>query len=335
MRCDGELSLEFMAPLDRVMRRWGVAMLAASTLLASACASSTTTPASPRRCAGPTAEKTTASATPISKGTITTMARLPQLAQPAGIAVDPAGNVYFAEAGVTYRVLKVTPAGVIVPVAGSGEEGDSGDGGPATSARLRQPWGLALDSASNLFIADIRSHVIRKVTPDGTISTVAGTGNAGYSGDGGPATSAQLNLPGDVALDQTGCLYIVDLGNRRVRVVTQSGTINTVAGNGQGGFSGNGVPATLAQLDTPAGIAIDNKGNLYITDYGRGARIRQVTPGGIISTVAGTDHEGYAGDGGPAISAWLDQPLRVAVDSAGNLYISDTNNDRIRKVSAG
>jgi NHL repeat-containing protein len=319
------------------------------------------------------------------------MARLPQFAQPAGIAVDPAGNVYFAEAGVTYRVLKVTPAGVIAPVAGSGEEGDSGDGGPATSARLRQPWGLALDSASNVFIADIRSHVIRKVTPDGTISTVAGTGNAGYSGDsgpataaalnepvgialdhagylyiadgannrirkvapngiistvagtgnagysgdGGPATSAQLNLPGDVALDQTGCLYIVDLGNRRVRVVTQSGTINTVAGNGQGGFSGNGVPATLAQLDTPAGIAIDNKGNLYITDYGRGARIRQVTPGGIISTVAGTDHEGYAGDGGPAISAWLDQPLRVAVDSAGNLYISDTNNDRIRKVSAG
>jgi sugar lactone lactonase YvrE len=376
----------------RNMRRCRLVMLTAGALLASGCASSATTPPSLGRCAGPTAEKSSSqSASPISKATIVTIARLPELAQPAGIAVDPAGNVYFAEAGDKYRVLKVTPAGVIVPVAGSGAEGDSGDGGPATLAQFRQPWGLALDGASNLFIADIRAHVIRKVTPagtistvagigemgysgdggkataaslnepagvavdhagnvyiadagnhrirkvalNGTISTVAGTGQPGYSGDGGRATSARLNFPGDVAVDDAGCLYIVDSGNHRIRVVIQNGTINTVVGNGQAGFSGDGGPATRAQLDTATGVAVDNRGTLYFTDYGMGGRIREVTPGGIISTVAGSDHEGYAGDGGQAIAAWLDQPLRVAVDSTGNLYVSDLNNDRIRKVSAG
>lgn len=374
------------------MRRCRLVILAAGALLASGCASSATTPPPVGSCAGPTAEKSpTPSALPISKATITTIARLPELAQPAGIAVDLAGNVYFAEAGGKYRVLKVTPAGVIAPVAGSGEEGDSGDGGPATSAQFRQPWGLALDGASNLFITDIRSHLIRKVTaagtisafagtgemgysgdggkateaalnepagvavdhagnvyiadaanhrirrvaPNGTISTIAGSGQPGYSGDGGPATSARLNLPADVALDQAGCLYIVDSGNHRIRVVTQSGAISTVVGNGQAGFSGDGGPATRAQLDTATGVAVDNRGNLYFTDYGMGGRVREVTPAGIIRTVAGSDNEGYSGDGGPATSAWLDQPLRVAVDGTGNLYISDLNNDRIRKVSAG
>ena len=210
--------------------------------------------------------------------------------------------------------------------------GFSGDGGPATAARLNMSLGgVALDSAGNLYIADLLNERIRKVSPVGTISTYAGNGGYGFWGDGGPGTAAQLR-PRGMALDPAGNLYIADFGNSRVRKVTPGGTISTYAGTGTPGFAGDGGPATAAQLSFPQGVALDSAGNLYIADSNNN-RIRKVTPGGTISTYAGTGLQGFSGDGGPAIDAQLWFPVGVALDSAGNLYIADQENQRIRKVT--
>ena len=249
-----------------------------------------------------------------------------------GVALDSAGNLYIADL-LNERIRKVSPVGTISTYAGNGGYGFWGDGGPATAAQLSLPHGVALDSAGNLYIADSNNHRIRKVTPGGTISTYAGTGTEGFSGDGGPATAAHLDRPDGVALDSAGNLYIADLGNSRIRKVTPGGTISTYAGNGGYGFWGDGGPATAAQL-RPRGMALDPAGNLYIADFGN-SRVRKVTPGGTISTYAGTGTPGFAGDGGPATAAQLSFPQGVALDSAGNLYIADSNNNRIRKVTPG
>jgi sugar lactone lactonase YvrE len=223
-------------------------------------------------------------------------------------------------------------SGVISTVAGNGTAGFSGDGGPATSAQLYNPYGVAVDTAGNLFIADATNNRVRKVTPGGVISTVAGNGTGGYSGDGGPATAAQLYSPTGVAVDTAGNLFIADPGNYRVRKVTPGGVIGTVAGNGYQGHSGDGGPATAAQLYYPYGVAVDTAGDLFIADTNN-YRVRKVTPGGVISTVAGNGTPGFSGDGGPATSAWLYMPFGVAVDTAGNLFIADYGNNRIRKVT--
>jgi sugar lactone lactonase YvrE len=258
--------------------------------------------------------------------------------QPFAAAVDSAGNVYVADQG-NYRLRKVSnPGGIITTVAGNGT-GYSGDGGPATSAQLYFSSGVAVDSAGNLYIGDANNHRVRKVSPDGTITTVAGNGTAAPSvqqagpgpGDGGPATSAQLRTPIGVAVDSGGNLYIADLGNFRIRKVSPGGTISTVAGNGTFGFSGDGGPATSAQLSAE-GIALDQTGNLYIADISN-RRVRKVSPAGIITTVAGTGTPGDTGDGGPASSAELYEPIFVAVDSIGNLYIADTVEGVVRKVA--
>ncbi|MBZ5630101.1 MAG: hypothetical protein LAO06_14675, partial [Acidobacteriia bacterium] len=228
--------------------------------------------------------------------------------------------------------LAFTP-GIIGTVAGTGTEGYSGDNGPATSAELDLPYGVAVDSAGNLFIADTGNSRIRKVDAGGTITTVAGNGTAGYGGNGGPATSAELDLPFGVALDSAGNLFIADRGNARIRKVDASGTVTTVAGNGAYGYSGDNGPATSAALNNPWGVAVDSAGNLFIADTGN-QRIRKVSTSGTITTVAGNGTQGYSGDNGPATSAELNYPIGVAVDSAGNLYIADTYNDRIRKVDA-
>jgi sugar lactone lactonase YvrE len=196
------------------------------------------------------------------------------LNRPTYIAVDAAGNLYIADFR-NQRVRKVTPDRLITTVAGNGELGFSGDGGPATSAQLNSPTGVAVDAAGNLYIADSLNQRVRKVTPDGLINTVAGNGALGFSGDGGPATSAQLNSPEGIAVDSAGNLYIVDSFNQRVRKVSPSGVISTVAGNGASGFSGDGGPATSAQLNDPKGIAVDDAGNLYVADTGN-HRIRKV-----------------------------------------------------------
>ena len=212
------------------------------------------------------------------------------------------------------------------------------DNGPATEAWLRSPGGVAVDGADNLFIADTVNHRIRKVDAAGVITTVAGTGVRGYSGDGGPAVDARLWSPSGVAADGTGNLYIADTDNHQIRKVDASGTITTIAGSGEtglfgGAFGGDGGPAIQAALDSPTDVAADGTGNLFIADTDN-HRIRKVDVAGVITTVAGTRRFGFSGDGGPAIQAALFRPEGVAVDGAGNLFIADTGNDRIRKVDA-
>jgi len=256
-----------------------------------------------------------------------------QLNFPYGVAVDVVGNLYIADDG-NNRVRKVSAGGVISTVAGNGTFGFGGDGGPATSAQLYEPSGVAVDVAGNLYIADTANNRVRKVTVAGVISTVAGNGTSGFSGDGGPATSAQLNLPSGVVVDVADNLYIADTINNRVRKVTVAGVISTVAGNGTAGFSGDGGPATSAQLNAPNGVAVDAAGNLYIADGNN--VVREVTAGAI-STVAGNGKIGFSGDGGPATSAQLNVPSGVALDAAGNLYIAEVGfqgSSRIRKVGS-
>ncbi len=251
---------------------------------------------------------------------------------PTAVAVDKAGNLFIADSANS-RIRKVTTAGIISTVAGDGNNGFSGDGSAATSAKLSNPVGVAVDASGNLFIADSVNQRIRKVTTAGVISTVAGNGTQGYSGDGSAATAAQLNSPWGVAVDGAGNLFISDTSNHRVRKMTTDGVISTFAGAGIAGYSGDGGPAATAQLQFPAGLAADGAGNIYIADSGNNC-VRKVTPAGVISTVAGIGSAAFSGDGGPATSAELNVPTGVTVDAAGNLYIVDHQNSRIRKVSS-
>ncbi|MFE7671692.1 RICIN domain-containing protein [Streptomyces albidoflavus] len=250
------------------------------------------------------------------------------------VMVDGTGVLHISDRD-NHRIRKVTPDGTISTVVGSGTAGPEGDGGPAVSAQLNSPRGIASDSAGALYIADSSNHRVRKVTPDGTISTVAGTGTRGSDGDGGPATAARLNRPFGVVVDADGVLYIADQGNHRVRKVTPDGKISTFAGTGAGGFSGDGGPATSSRLQAPMGLALDGSGTLYIADT-HNHRVRKVTADGCISTVAGTGTgtgTGGDGDGGPATAAQLRGPMALTLDSTGTLYIADTSNHRIRKVT--
>ncbi|HYA17706.1 MAG TPA: NHL repeat-containing protein [Bryobacteraceae bacterium] len=210
--------------------------------------------------------------------------------------------------------------------------GYSGDGGAATSAQLNGPDGLVIDSLGNIYISDFNNAVVRMVSPSGTITTYAGTGTAGYFGDGGLATGAKLAGPLGLAVDSSRNLYIADGPNQAIRMVTPGGIISTVAG-GRGGFSGDGGSATLAALNYPEAVAVDSSGNLYIADAAN-HRVREVS-GGVITTIAGNGLAGFSGDGGSATAAQLYLPKGLAFDSQGNLYISDSNNNRIRKVSGG
>ena len=298
---------------------------------------------------------------------------------PLGVAVDQQGKVYFSEAD---RVRKFSSNGVIQTAAGNGTRGYSGDGGPALDAQVNFPYGLVFDQAGNLYISDSSNNVIRKVTPAGTISTlatpqmanpaglamdaagnlyiavqgarfsapnnvnrilkvspsgtvttVAGNGTGGFSGDGGPATSAELNGPSGVAVDAQGNLYIADTLNNRVRKVTPDGIISTVAGNGTSLYSGDGGPAVSAQLSGPQGLALDASGNMFVADAGNNV-VRKISASGTITTVAGNGTAGFSGDGGQATAAQLNSPAGVAVDGNGNVFISDTANEIVRKVSA-
>ena len=250
------------------------------------------------------------------------------LGHPEDVAVDALGNLYIADTN-NWRVRRVDPSGTITTVAGGGT---GGDGGPATSAALEAPGGVAVDALGNLYIAAKYGNQVRRVDLGGTITTVAGVGRYRFTGDGGPATSAALETPGGVAVDALGSLYIADWRDGRVRRVDPGGTITTVAGNGESGFTGDGGPATSAALGEPRDVAVDGAGNLYIAVLNR---VRRVDPGGTITTVAGTGEWGFAGDGGPATSAEFGGTSAVAVDGAGNLYVADTGNDRVRRVDPG
>jgi len=253
------------------------------------------------------------------------------LSFPWGVAIDRAGNIYVADTNYS-QVRKVTPAGIISTVAGNRSFGFAGDGRPATEASLYFPNGVAVDAVGNAYIADTFNNRIRKVTPAGIISTVAGNGSFRFSGDGGPATSASFRLPGGVAVDTAGNLFVADKDNHRVRRITQTRTINTVAGDGTAVFSGDGGPGTSASLRFPNGVAVDLTGNIYIADA-QNRRVRKVSTAGTISTVAGNGGSDFSGDGGPATGAGIFVPDGVALDAAGNLYIADRENNRIRKVT--
>jgi streptogramin lyase len=258
-----------------------------------------------------------------------------ELSNLTGVAIDNGGNIAIADR--FNNVIRKVTSTTITTVAGQGPPilGDYfGDGGAPTSAKLNQPYGVAVDSAGNIFIADFSNNVIRKVTST-KITTVAGQGPpilGDYFGDGGAPTSAKLNWPQGVAVDSAGNLYIADYSNNVIRKVTST-KITTVAGQGPtlGGYSGDNGPATAAKLNQPSGVAVDTSGNLYIADMGNNV-IRKVSTGGTIKTVAGNGTAGYSGDGGAPTSAKLNQPRGVAVDAAGALYIADTQNNVIRKV---
>jgi hypothetical protein len=230
--------------------------------------------------------------------------------------------------GVSYQVQSQ----IISNFAGNGTVGYSGNGGAAVSAQIDSPSCLAMDLAGNIYIGDQRNNTVRKVDPSGIITTVAGNGNAGYSGDGGPAISAKLNLNWGMTADGAGNIYICDQANQRVRKVSTSGVITTIAGNGTEGFSGDGGPALSATLRYPMGVAVDGVGNVYFSDSYNYC-IRKVNTSGIISLVAGIPGSaGYSGDGGPATAARIDFVWGLATDAAGNLYLCDGNNNRVRMV---
>ena len=227
--------------------------------------------------------------------------------------------------------------GSIGTIAGTGNKSFSGDGGPAKLAALNVAVDVSADRSGNLFIADQFNHRIRKIAPDGTISTVAGNGTPGFSGDGGPAVSAQINTPIGIFADGSGNLYIADVGNQRIRKVDPSGTITTIAGNGSRGYSGDGGPAINASFYNCVRVIVDSSGNVLVADQSD-HRIRRITPAGIISTFAGngvgTPATGaFSGDGGPAVSASLNNPTALTVDAAGVVYFSDQFNQRIRKIA--
>ena len=246
---------------------------------------------------------------------------------PSAVAVDKDGNLYIADYG-NNRIRKVTPTGIISTFAGNGSRGYSGDGGPATTAQISDPTGVAVDPAGNVYFTDYHNNRIRKVTAAGIISTVGGNGSYEYAGDGGPATAAQFD-PVNITVDSAGNLYIADWWNNRVRKITaNNGVISTVAGNGNFGFGGDGGPATAAILSSPSFVSVGPTGALYIADE-QNDRVREVTPDGTISTVAGAP----VGDGGPATDAFLNHPAGVAIDAQGNLYISDSENHRVRRVA--
>lgn len=253
-----------------------------------------------------------------------------QLFAPSGQAVDAAGNLFIADTN-NHRVRKVSPAGTVTTVAGTGSAGYGGDGGPATQAPLNSPSSVYIDSLGQLIITDTGNSAIRRVGLNGTIQTIAGNGSAGFEGDSGPAARAQLAFPSAARMDASGNLYIADTGNSRIRVISQSGTITTFAGSATGKY-GDGGPASAATLIAPSGVAPDGKGNVYIADL-LDSTIRKVGPDGIISTLNNASSIGFAGDGGPVSAALLFLPYDVAVDSAGNLYVSDAGNARIREIS--
>jgi len=267
------------------------------------------------------------------------------LAQPT-IVSQPTNQVVLSGANVTFAML-VSGAGpftyqwqfngtsltnqIITTVAGGGAS--FGDNGPATKATLNNPQGVAVDTNGNWFIADNDDNVVRKVGADGVITTVAGkyTLNGTFGGDSGQATNASLNHPNNLVVSPAGTLYIADILNQRIRRVSTSGTISTFAGNGTAAYSGDGLSATSSSLNYPACVALDAVGNLFIADLAN-SRVRKVS-GGILTTAAGKATSGFSGDGGSATSASLSHPQGIAFDAAGNLYIADTGNHRVRKVN--
>jgi len=250
---------------------------------------------------------------------------------PCGVASDSAGNIYIADYD-NYRVRRVDKGDSIFNFGGGGMYGFSGDGGSALSAKISKPTSVACDKSGNVYIADYDNCRIRKVSTKGIITTIAGNGTPGDTGDNGLATAAQINYPLGVAVDRFGNIFIAEGVSNCIREINTWGVITTIAGNKAAGFSGDGAAATAAELNYPCAVTADDTGNVYIADEYNN-RIRKVNTGGIITTIAGNGTAGYSGDGGSAIAAELNQPQGVAFDALGNMFITDHSNQCIRLVS--
>lgn len=258
-----------------------------------------------------------------------------KISNPFDVALDTDGNIYFSESGnhVIRRVDAKT--GTISTVAGTGQKGYSGDGGPAVKAQLNDPYGVELDRDGNLYLVDRLNYCIRRVTKDGKIETIAGTGKSGFSGDGGFGKDAQLKEPNGLCLDGRGKLYIADVADHRVRVLDlANGKIETFCGTGKGQQTGDGASFKEASVMGPRAVAWGPDNNLYICER-NGHAIRKVDfKSGKIERVAGTGKKGYTGDGGPALQATFDGPKEIDIDKQGNIYVVDTENQAIRKIDA-
>ena len=258
-------------------------------------------------------------------------ARDVDFAVPEGLAVDRDGNVLLADS-LNHAILKIDRDGYLTHLAGNGQRGFNGDGIQATEASLALPYDVRLDSKGNVYIADVKNHRIRKVDSNGVISTFAGTGSAGYSGDGGLAVHAQLNMPYGILLDNEDNLLIADSDNHVIRKVGRDGIIHTIAGSGQRGYDGDGGPALSAKFDSPQSLALDRAGRLYIGDEHNNA-IRIIELDGTVRTLVGTKGPGFSGDGGPAFSAQIADPENLWVRKDGSILISARDNSRLRIVS--
>jgi len=249
---------------------------------------------------------------------------------PYSLSIQPDGSLLISSLA-TDRVQRITPAGLANDFAGTGAGGDAGDGGQATSAQLDGPGSTVRDKAGNIYVGDAKNNRIRKITPAGIISTIAGTGTAGFSGDGGPATAAQINSAEKVAVGPDGSVYLSDYENHRIRRIDPAGIITTYAGTGTAGYTGAGGPAIQAKIDGPNDLVVASDGTLYFADLGSDT-IQKITPNGTISTIAGTGEGGYSGDGGPATAAKLNVPSVSLGPDGGTFYIADYRNNRIRRI---
>ncbi len=259
-----------------------------------------------------------------------------QLNENSGVAVDDSGNVYIADSQ-NNRIRKVYKKnGKIATIAGTGEAGFRGDGGPATDAQLTYPICVRVDGSRNVYFSDAGNAAIRKIdATTGKISTLAGTGQEGFGGDSGKATNAYLHYPVGICIDKNGNLFIADQSNNVIRKIdAASGIITTVAGSHKAGRFGDGGPAKLAQLNNPTGVAVDNSGKIFIADF-KNNLVRMVNENGIISTLIGTGDTLFNGFTGNADTMHLFNPAGVAVDSYGNLFIADAGNGVVREVLAG
>jgi sugar lactone lactonase YvrE len=255
-----------------------------------------------------------------------------ELYSPIAVEIDNAGNIYIADAN-NIRIRKVNTLGVITTIVGNGTSGYSGDGGMASSAQISRPYGIAIDATGNIYFIDSGNNRVREINTSGIITTIAGNGTTGYTGDGGAATQATLNLGTAIATDKIGNIYISCSSNNVIRKINTLGIISTIAGNGTAGDMGDGGLATNSELYYPEGIAIDKRGNIFIADLNNN-KIRKIDTTGIITTFAGNMYgsPGFGGDGGLATSALLSSAQSVAVDTLGNVYIADWGNDRVRIV---
>jgi len=262
-------------------------------------------------------------------------ATLAEIDHPCGLTRGPDGALYFCEYG-GQRIRKVTSDGRIHTVAGIGAKGYGGDGGPAKRATFNQPHEIRFDRAGDIYVADMQNHAIRKVNmKTGIITTIAGTGDAGYDGDGGPAVQAQLNQPHSIQFGPDGALYISDMGNNAVRRVDMStGLISTFAGTGKPGETPDGAPIEATPLNGPRALDFDKQGNLWLVTHESNQVLRFDAKNATIQIMAGSGQKGFTGNGGPAREASLFGPKGLAIDVEGNIWLADTENHSIRVIMA-